>query len=90
MVQEHLAESKKKIVEFADKLLLNKDDLEVDNRMFAPLLKKLENVTLSEYLIDLANERIENLEVLVSDKEVIKNYKKELILFLQNTVRERL
>jgi hypothetical protein len=90
MIEEHFLESKKKLVELADKIMLDEGDLEIDNRMFAPILQKIENLTLSDYLIDLANKRIENLEVFENDETKINEYKERLINLLRELVRERL
>lgn len=90
MLKRHLEESKTLINELADKVLLNKTDQEADNRMFAPLFKKTENIILSEYLTDLANERIDDFKIYTTDKDIIAEYKNELIIFLQKTLRERL
>ena len=68
MIEEHLIESKRQIEELANQLMLNGQDLENDKWMFAHIKQKIENTILSEYLIDLTNKRIEDLEILFSDK----------------------
>ncbi len=90
MIKDHLEESKKLITELADEILLNKQNQNSDNRMFAPLFRKTENVILGDYLIELANERLENLKIVVSDKELISKYRSELISFLQKKIKEKL
>ena len=90
MVEQHLNESKRMIAELAEKILLNKDDLEASNRMFGALKQKNENLQLTDYLIDLANERIENLKAYISTKEDIEVYKNTLIAFLQDVVRKKM
>lgn len=90
MIEEHFIESKRQLVELADKILLDKGDLDIDTRMFAPLHQKIENIVLSDYLIDLANERIENLEVFINDESKINEYKDRLIIYLRELVKERL
>lgn len=87
---EHLEETKRLIIELADRVMLNKDDLSVDNRMFSKLHKVIDNYTLVDYLVDLANDRIENLQLFINDKNKIEDYKKEVKLFLKNTVLERI
>jgi hypothetical protein len=69
---------------------LNEEDLEIDNRMFAALRQKTENIILSEYLIEKANERLENLEIFINDESVIEKYKNDIISFIQDLLREKL
>lgn len=90
MIQQHLEESKHLILKLSEKILLNKQDEAADKRMFAPLFTKTENTILSEYLIDLANERLEDLKTFTSDAEVISNYKNELTNFLRETIKQKL
>jgi hypothetical protein len=90
MIEQHFDESKKQLIELADKIMLDDGDLEIDNRRFAPIYQKIENLTLSHYLIDLANERIENLEIFINDESEINDYRERLIHFLRDLVRERL
>lgn len=90
MIDVHMLESKKKLTELADAVLLNSHDLELDTRFFAPLHQKMENFVLTDYLIELANERIEDLKVFINDETRIEVYKNQLIDFLRDLVRERL
>ncbi|HEY9082293.1 MAG TPA: hypothetical protein VIN73_03100 [Vicingaceae bacterium] len=90
MIEQHLEESKQQISDLADKILLNDEDLEIDNRMFASLRQKTENIILSDYLIEKANERLENLEVFISDESEVEKYKNDLISFIQDLLREKL
>lgn len=90
MIEEHLEESKQLIRDLADKILLNEEDLETDKRMFAALRQKTENIILSDYLIEKANERLENLEVFVNDESVIEKYKNDLVSFIQDLLRKKL
>lgn len=90
MIEEHFNESKEQLVNLADKIMLDEGDLEIDNRRFAPIYQKLENYTLMEYLIDLANERIENLEIFINDESIVNDYRERIIHFLRDLVRERL
>jgi len=90
MIEEHFIESKQQLVVLADKIMLDEGDLEIDNRRFAPIHQKLENFTLMEYLIDLANERIENLEIYINDESIVNDYRERIIHFLRDLIRERL
>lgn len=90
MIEEHLEESKQLIRDLADRILLNKEDLEIDNRMFAALRQKTENIILSDYLIEKANERLENLEIFISEESEIAKYKDDLIFFIRSLLREKL
>ncbi|WP_010520317.1 hypothetical protein [Aquimarina agarivorans] len=90
MIEQHLEESKQQISDLADKILLNDEDLEIDNRMFAALRQKTENIILSDYLIEKANERLENLKVFISDESEVEKYKNDLISFIQELLREKL
>lgn len=88
MVEQHLEETKEQLTKLANEILLNKDDLEQDNRMFASLRQKAENVIISDHLKDLANKRLENLEVFTNDKEVIEKYKEDVIDFMRKLLRK--
>jgi hypothetical protein len=90
MIENHLEESKKILIELADRILLNDKDLEIDNRMFAAVRQKAENIILSDYLLEKANERLENLEVFINDDSEIEMYRSKLITFIQNLLREKL
>lgn len=90
MIEQHLEESKNQIRALADKILLNDEDLEIDNRMFSALRQKIENMILSDSLIEKANERIEHLEVFISDELKVEKYKRELISFIHDLLREKL
>jgi hypothetical protein len=90
MVEEHFNESKQQLTNLADKIMLDEGDLQIDNRRFAPIYQKIENFTLSDYLIDLAHDRIENLEVFINDESVVNDYRERIIHFLRDLVRERL
>ncbi len=90
LIREHLIESKKQLENLANQIMLNDDDLEIDNRLFAMLSQKAENVIISEHLIDLANERVEDLEVYISDESTIEAYQKKLIDFLRKLVKAKL
>ena len=90
LINQHLTESKKQIEDLANKVMLDKEDLEMDNRKFAALRQKAENTILSDYLIDLTNKRIEDLEIYINDEIEIENYKTEIIQFLRKTVKEKI
>ncbi|MBK7128288.1 MAG: hypothetical protein IPM74_12315 [Crocinitomicaceae bacterium] len=89
-IQAHLVESKKQISELADRIMLNDADLEDDKRLFAPILQKTENIILSDYLIELANKRIEDLEVYIGDTPESQEYADQLTVYLQYLLREKL
>lgn len=89
-IEEHLIETKKQITELADRIMLNDSDLEDDNRFFAPILQKSENIILSDYLRELANKRIVDLEIYIGDTPELENYKDRLIDFLRELLREKL
>lgn len=90
MTEQHLEESKQLIRDLADKILLNEEDLDIDNRMFAALRQKTENIILSDYLLEKANERLENFELLINDESEIEKYRNDLISFIQDLLREKL
>lgn len=89
-IEAHLNESKKQISELADRIMLNDADLDDDNRLFAPILQKTENIILSDYLIELANKRIEDLEVYIGDTPESQEYADQLTVYLQDLLREKL
>lgn len=89
-IEDHLAESKRQISEFANQIMLNEADLEDDQRPFAPILQKSENFILSDYLLELANKRIEDLEIYIGDSPESQDYADQLTVFLQDLLREKL
>ncbi len=89
-IEAHLNESKKQISELADRIMLNDADLDDDNRLFAPILQKTENIILSDYLIELANKRIEDLEVYIGDTPESQEYADQLTVYLPDLLREKL
>lgn len=89
-IEAHLIESKKQISELADRIMLNDADLDDDNRLFAPILQKTENIILSDYLIELANKRIEDLEVYIGDTPESQEYADQLTVYLPDLLREKL
>lgn len=84
----HIEESKSLILARAEKVLMNEGDLE--NKMFAKIQQKVENLILSDYLIELANERIENFKISITTQDIIDKYKEDLRLFLVQTLKQRL
>lgn len=90
MIEEYLNTSKLMMREFANRVFLNEKDLEIDTRRFASLRQKAENDILTDYLIDIANDRIGDLEIFIKDTSVIEKYREELIIFLQQLVKEKL
>lgn len=88
LYNQHLEETKSLIKENAKNILLDKDDLELDFRMFGSLQQKAEDSILTEHITDFANKRIDNFETLISDDNLSEKYKNEIVLFLHEIYRE--
>lgn len=84
LFEEHLKETKKELNEIAERVMLKKD--EAANHIFGLLLRKVENVGLSTYLMDHANKRIEAFYLICTDEEWRKKYEEELIVLIQNHI----
>lgn len=89
-ISEHLEETKKKLTDLAEKIMLNDEDLKLDNRLFGELIQKVENVVLLDYLIELANERLENLDLYTCDEEIHNKYYKIVIGFINQIIEEKI
>ncbi|MBI3511899.1 MAG: hypothetical protein HY064_14655 [Bacteroidetes bacterium] len=90
LYNDHLEESKKLLEEKAKQILLDKEDLTFDKSMLAPVKQKLNNVILSTYLVDFANERLSTFKNLANNETLSVRYKHELLCFLQDLVRRNL
>lgn len=87
---EHLAESKKLLEIRAKEIFLDKEDLQFDKSMFAPVKQKSNNVILSDYLLELANERLSSFKNLSNDEILSSKYKEELVSYLRTLLRSKL
>jgi hypothetical protein len=86
----HFEETKKLIEEESNKLFLDEEDLNADKSMFAPLKQKAQNVILSTYITEMANERLTQFNNLSNNEELKNKYKDELIIFLRKNLRRNI
>ncbi|MFM1999176.1 MAG: hypothetical protein RL204_1123 [Bacteroidota bacterium] len=90
LFEQHLSESKILLERKAQEILLTKADYEGSKIMFAPLKKVLNNVIISDHLLDLANDRVASFRNLSNNSEEGARYKDEVCAFLRRLVRNKL
>lgn len=84
----HMNETKKVLLEKANGILLNDDDLELDKKVFAPLSQKMNNMVLMSYLQEYANGRLEDFGNLCNNESLVDKYRTELVEILRDIIRK--